>query len=75
LVQQLAVCLFNQFLIDILQERLLSDDIMTQRTALQYLEQMLDIFTNSTLVKTVFHFLVGLPKSGGILLDDKTVSN
>lgn len=28
LVQQLAVCLFNQFLIDILQERFLSDDIM-----------------------------------------------
>ena len=29
--------------------------------ALQYAEQMLDLFTNSALVTTVFHFFVGLP--------------
>ena len=46
---------------DILQPRLLSANPVTRRTALQYAEQMLDLFTNSALVTTVFHFFVGLP--------------
>ena len=61
LLEQLQVCLFNYFLVDILQPRLLSENIVTKRTALQYAEQMLDVFTNSALVTTVFYFFVGLP--------------
>jgi hypothetical protein len=38
LLEQLSICFFNQFLIDILQERLLSDSVLTQRTALQYFD-------------------------------------
>lgn len=38
LSNQLQVCLFNYFLIDIMQPRLLSNDMAKQRTALQYFE-------------------------------------
>lgn len=55
------MCLFNNFLIDILQERLISTDVTIKRTAFQYLEQMLDIFTCSDLILCIFHFLTGLP--------------
>ena len=38
LLEQLQVCLFNYFLVDILQPRLLSENPVTKRTALQYAE-------------------------------------
>ena len=61
LSKQLQVCLFNYFLIDIMQARLLDENIVKRRTALQYIEQMLDIFTCSDLVNVIFIFLTGLP--------------
>jgi hypothetical protein len=45
-----------------LQPRILSENLAEKRTAMQYAEQMLDIFTNSSLVVTMFHYFVGLPK-------------
>ena len=53
--------LFNYFLIDLVQERLLCNKVAKQRTALQYLECMLDLFTCTDLIMTMFHFLTGLP--------------
>ena len=44
LSKQLQVCLFNYFLIDIMQRRLLSENLAMRRTCLQYIEQILDIF-------------------------------
>ena len=44
-----------------MQQRLLHKDLSRQRTALQYFEQLLDIFTCSDLVTSMFHFLTGLP--------------
>ena len=38
LSKQLQVCVFNYFLIDIMQARLLDEDMDKRRTALQYLE-------------------------------------
>ena len=38
LSKQLQVCFFNYFLIDIIQGRLLSDDLPKRRTCLQYIE-------------------------------------
>ena len=62
LSKQLQVCVFNYFLIDIMQARLLEDNIMKKRTALQYIEQILDIWTCSDLVNVIFIFLTGLPQ-------------
>ena len=59
--KQLQVCFFNYFLIEILQSRILHQNIVVRRTALQYMEQMLDVFRCSDLVMTVFYFLTGLP--------------
>ena len=59
----MQVSLFNYFLIDIMQKRLLHDSSLTKRTALQYFELMLDIFTNSSLIMTMFYFFTGLPES------------
>ena len=36
-------------------------DLVKRRTALQYIEQMLDIFTCSDLINCLFYFLTGLP--------------
>ena len=58
---QLNVCLFNNFLVDILQGRILDSDTLRRRTALQYFEQMLDVFTCSDLIITLFQFFSGLP--------------
>ena len=44
-----------------MQPRLLSQEIVIQRTALQYLEQLLDIFQCSDLVQCLFYFMTGLP--------------
>jgi len=49
-------------LIDIIQDRLLDDNLVKRRTALQYIEQMLDIFTCSDLINAIFIFLTGLPQ-------------
>ena len=46
-----------------MQKRLLHDSSMTKRTGLQYFELMLDIFTNSSLIMTMFYFFTGLPES------------
>lgn len=45
-----------------MQIRLLDKSLSKKRTALQYIEQMLDIFSCSDLVNCVFFFLTGLPK-------------
>jgi len=37
------------------------DKPKTIRTALQYLIQMVDIFTSSQLIEVIYHFMVGFP--------------
>ena len=53
-------------------------DLVKRRTALQYIEQMLDIFTCSDLVNCLFYFLTGLPgktKEEEALIEDDDVDS
>ena len=45
-----------------MQARLLDENIVKRRTALQYIEQLLDVWTCTDLVNVIFIFLTGLPQ-------------
>ncbi|CDW80011.1 UNKNOWN [Stylonychia lemnae] len=72
LIENLCTEIFNQLLLETLQPRLLkADKPKIIRTSLQYVIQILTMFTCSKLIKIVYHFLFGFPASMNIALQEE----
>lgn len=63
LIEKLKIILFNKFLIEKVQDKLLSDDLKVIRSNLQYLLFILKSIKNIEIVKVIFNFMFGFDES------------